>query len=144
MRRSVRYWTALGVKLIGFFLVAFALWFLAHRTVLRVELFSDCWPKALTSYLSLAVSIFVLPGILAVLLHLIVRDQRFRCRVCGRRLRMPVERGSRTRPMTSPPGVDYICPYGHGKLVTETWVSGDPPDEWTTYGDIWDELFTRR
>lgn len=144
MRRSMRYWVVLGIKLVGFLFVALGLWVIAQRTVLRVELFSDRWPKALTSYLSLAVAVFVIPGILACLLHFIFRDQRFRCRICGRRLRMPVEHGSRTHPMTQPPGLAYICPYGHGKLVTETWISGDPPDEWTTYGDIWDELFTRR
>lgn len=144
MRRSLRYWLVLGVKLAGFVVVALCAWFVAHRTILRVELFSDHWPKALTSYLSLAVLVFALPGILAVLLLLIFRDQRFRCRVCGRRLRMPLESGSRSHPMTQTPRVVYICPYGHGKLVTESWISGDAPDQWTTYGDIWDELFSRR
>ena len=44
-------------------------------------------------------------------------DQRYRCRVCLRRLRMPVETGSWSRMLQfGRPRIEYICPYGHGTL----------------------------
>lgn len=144
MQSGARYWAVLAAKLAVFGLITWLLFVTAHATVFRVELFSENWPSAGKSYLSLIASVFLIPGALAILVHLMLRDQRYRCRVCGRRLVMPLDRGSRTRPMTEPPGLEYICAYGHGKLKTETWVSGDPPDEWKEYGDMWEELVTRR
>lgn len=78
-----------------------------------------------------------------VALYFIVRDQRYRCRVCLRRLRMPVETGSWGRMLQfGRPRVEYICPYGHGTLRTsEVQISGLVNPEWTPQsGDIWDEL----
>src|ERR1039457_7667447 len=50
-------------------------------------------------------------------LYLIVRDQRYRCRVCLRRLRMPIATGSWGRILQfGRPRIEYICPYGHGTL----------------------------
>ena len=38
--------------------------------------------------------------------------------------------------------MEYICPYGHGKLnVDEVQISGTVTPEWTEHGNIWDELF---
>jgi hypothetical protein len=40
------------------------------------------------------------------------------------------------------PRIEYICPYGHGKLnVEEIQISGKVQPEWTEHGDIWAELF---
>ena len=48
-------------------------------------------------------------------LYLCILDQRYRCRVCLRRLRMPVETGSWSRMLQlGRPRIEYICPYGHG------------------------------
>ncbi len=53
-------------------------------------------------------------------LYLIIRDQRYRCRVCLRRLRMPVETGSRGFMLQlGRPRTEYICLYGHGTLKEE-------------------------
>jgi hypothetical protein len=79
----------------------------------------------------------------AVAFFFIVRDQRYRCRVCLRRLRMPVETGSWGRMLQfGRPRVEYICPYGHGTLRTnEVQISGLANPEWTPQsGDMWDEL----
>ena len=80
---------------------------------------------------------------LAGLLYISVLDQRYRCRVCLRRLRMPIERGSWSRMfMLGRPEVEYICIYGHGKLnVPELQISGMENPEWKEQGDIWSELF---
>ncbi len=50
-------------------------------------------------------------------LHLIVWDQRYRCRTCLRRLRMPVSAGSWPNMLLfGQPRTEYICLYGHGTL----------------------------
>ncbi|HTM47917.1 MAG TPA: hypothetical protein VL285_04530 [Bryobacteraceae bacterium] len=60
-------------------------------------------------------------------------DQRYRCRVCLRRLRMPVETGSWSRMLQlGRPEIEYICTYGHGRLnVAEVQISGAENPEWT-------------
>lgn len=70
-------------------------------------------------------------------------DQRRRCRVCLRRLRMPVETGSWGRMLLfGRPRIEYICPYGHGTLIEdELQISGLENPEWTRHSDdIWEEL----
>src|SRR5690349_10168397 len=48
-------------------------------------------------------------------LYVIVWDQRYRCRVCLRRLRMPIATGSWSRILQfGQPRIEYICTYGHG------------------------------
>ena len=75
-------------------------------------------------------------------LYLIVLDQRYRCRVCLRRLRMPIVTGSWGRMLLlGRPRVEYICPYGHGKLnVDELQITGSEVPEWTPQGELWEEL----
>src|SRR6266567_6373451 len=72
----------------------------------------------------------------------ILHDQRYRCRVCLRRLRMPVETGSWHRMLLlGRPRMEYICPYGHGTLKEEELqISGLENPEWTESGDPWQEL----
>ncbi len=79
----------------------------------------------------------------AGVLYLIVHDQRYRCRVCLRRLRMPIETGSWGKMLQfGRPRIEYICPYGHGTLkAEELQISGLANPEWTPHSDdIWDEL----
>jgi hypothetical protein len=76
-------------------------------------------------------------------LYLIIRDQRYRCRVCLRRLRMPITTGSWSRTLLfGRPQIEYICPYGHGTLrEDDLHISGLSADEWTPHSDdIWTEL----
>jgi hypothetical protein len=77
-------------------------------------------------------------------LFFIVRDQRYRCRVCLRRLRMPIETGSWGQMLElGRPQTEYICPYGHGSLTAhELQISGLANPEWTRRSDdMWEELF---
>ena len=79
----------------------------------------------------------------AGVLYVIVRDQRYRCRTCLRRLRMPVETGSWGRMLQfGRPRIEYICPYGHGTLKQdELQISGLENPRWTPHsGDMWAEL----
>jgi hypothetical protein len=80
----------------------------------------------------------------AGMLYLIVSDQRYRCRVCLRRLVMPVETGSRGFMLQlGRPRTEYICPYGHGTLRQEQFLtSGLENPEWTAAsGDMWEDLY---
>jgi hypothetical protein len=76
-------------------------------------------------------------------LWLIIWDQRYRCRVCLRRLRMPIETGSWSSILQlGRPRIEYICLYGHGTLKEdEVQISGRSNAEWTPHSDdIWAEL----
>jgi hypothetical protein len=75
------------------------------------------------------------------ILFLIIWDQKLRCRTCGRRLRMPVSKGSHAHVLFGPPRTDYICVYGHGTLkVPELAISGRETPKWKENQDIWKEL----
>jgi hypothetical protein len=79
----------------------------------------------------------------AVTVKFIIMDQQHRCRVCLRRLRMPVETGSWSYMLQlGRPRIEYICPYGHGTLKEdELQISGTAEPEWTPHSDdIWEEL----
>jgi hypothetical protein len=91
-------------------------------------------------YTSMAGVCFLL-GYLVV--YFAIRDQQYRCRMCLRRMRMPVFRGSWSMMLQfGRPKMEYICPYGHGKLgVAELQIAGRENPEWTAHGEIWDELF---
>jgi hypothetical protein len=80
------------------------------------------------------------------LFYLAFWDQRYRCRTCLRKLRMPIETGSWGYMLQlGRPRIEYICPYGHGTLnVDEVQISGKVHAEWTEHGDMWDELFAGR
>jgi hypothetical protein len=103
-------------------------------------------PRPLFSIHTRAVSLSTLSGLWflfsAGLLYLCILDQRYRCRVCLRRLRMPIETGSWGRMfMLGRPRTEYICTYGHGKLnVDELQISGLENPEWTPHEDMWEEL----
>jgi hypothetical protein len=76
------------------------------------------------------------------MVYVCIWDQRYRCRVCLRRLRMPIETGSWGRMLLlGRPRIEYICPYGHGTLKEEELhISGLDNPEWTESRDMWEEL----
>ncbi len=76
------------------------------------------------------------------LAYLVVWDQRYRCRTCLRRLRMPVHAGSWPNMLLiGQPRTEYICVYGHGTYkVPEVQITGSTRD-WAPHEDnIWKEL----
>jgi hypothetical protein len=78
----------------------------------------------------------------AGLLWAIAWDQRYRCRSCLRRLRMPIHTGSWTHVLLGAPCTEYICTYGHGTLkVAELQITGMQNPDWEPHEDIWKELF---
>ena len=72
----------------------------------------------------------------------VIWDQRYRCRTCLRRLRMPIQTGSWTYVLlVGRPQTEYICPYGHGTLkVEELQITGRQGPDWEPHEDMWKEL----
>lgn len=82
-------------------------------------------------------------GLIAVgLVYLALLDQRYRCRTCLRRLRMPVTRGSWNHLFLGPPRTEYICTYGHGTLrVPDVHLASPEKTDWHPIDDMWRELY---
>jgi hypothetical protein len=72
----------------------------------------------------------------------VIWDQRYRCRTCLRRLRMPIQTGSWTHSfLIGRPQIEYICLYGHGTLkVEELQITGHTEPDWEPHEDMWKEL----
>lgn len=67
-------------------------------------------------------------------------DQKYRCRVCLARLRMPLTQGDWAHAtLIAPPQLEWICPRGHGALRQEEFqLGGGKPDRWTPNdSDFW-------
>jgi hypothetical protein len=143
VKSHIRYWGFLLLKLAGAGMgAACSLWFLNLFWRPYTPLFqfnADKFPFDLAYTTLVGVWFLFAYG----LFYLAVWDQRYRCRTCLRRLRMPIETGSWGYMLQlGRPQIEYICPYGHGKLnVDEVQISGAVSPEWTDQGDIWDELF---
>jgi len=72
---------------------------------------------------------------------LVIFDQRYRCRTCLRRLRMPILTGDWTHILLGRPRTEYICPFGHGTLkVDEVQITGHQQPDWQPHEDMWKEL----
>jgi hypothetical protein len=76
------------------------------------------------------------------LIALAIIDQKYRCRTCARRLRMPVHVGSWGRAtLFAPPKTEYICPFGHGTMSQrELQITGRENADWVEHQSIWEEL----
>ncbi len=138
----MRYWGYFIGKLAGAAVGMYALW-LAMQALLpepvefmRVKMggFTQdlTWTLAYLLYWLLAC------GVLAF----VVWDQRRRCRICLRRLRMPIHTGNWGLALLfAPPQTESICPFGHGTLASpETHTSTAQPESWERHGDMWEEL----
>ena len=139
----MRYWGYLALKLLG------GLAFLgALRAGLRWMLPK---PQAYVTYnglnpvghdLTHTIAYFIFFLLCAGVIYLVFHDQKYRCRSCARKLRMPVLRGSwNSMLLLGRPHTEYICPYGHGTLkVPELQITGKEPIDWASHQDIWKEL----
>ena len=148
----MRYWAYLAAKIVLAGAAMFGLLMLLNRYWPASPPFQVGHGKDTVSYLpprfaydlgyTLAVLVWFLLCTAAV--YFIFFDQKYRCRVCLRKLRMPIETGSWSRMlMFGRPRIEYICPYGHGTLKEdELQISGLENPEWTPHSDdIWDELY---
>src|SRR5262249_26391622 len=136
----MKYWSYLAAKLAVLAGVLFGLrWALVKAIRPRVNLPYE--PFATDLGYTFA---FMLFTIFAMgLLWAVIWDQRYRCRTCLRRLRMPILHGSWTGVLLGRPRTEYICPYGHGTLkVEELQITGHDEPDWEPHEDIWTELYS--
>ncbi|MDP9052766.1 MAG: hypothetical protein M3N93_00455 [Acidobacteriota bacterium] len=143
LRHHLRYWGFLLLKFAAAgFGAGFALWFLnlfwaPHTKLFHLAMGEFSYDLLYTFlagvWFQLSFGLFCLA----------IWDQRYRCRTCLRRLCMPIETGSWGSILQlGRPKMEYICPYGHGKLnIEELQFTGKAAPEWTEQGDIWEELF---
>ncbi len=71
-----------------------------------------------------------------------IADQQKRCRVCLRRLTMPVDVGRPGSVLLNFAGTEMVCEDGHGMLyVPESESNSLERDRWRTLDESWAELF---
>lgn len=135
VKQGMRYWGFLFLKClmaggiaIGLFLLENVFWPEPHG-----------YDTTYMAYLVISCITFIIS---LGLFYLAILDQRYRCRVCLRRLRMPVNTGSWSKMLQfGRPHTEYICVYGHGKLnIPELHFTGVEESAWTEHGDYWSEL----
>ena len=141
MTAFLRYWGWFALKIAGATAVTALLYAVLRNTLFRMEYLNQRFDIIQFTFDGVLFGFFILPMVWVALVVLAVRDQRIRCRVCGRKLRMPLTQGSYSALLLDHPGLEYVCPYGHGKLLLEYWVAVQPEPKWTKYGNIWQELF---
>jgi hypothetical protein len=139
----MRYWAYLAGKVVVAVAPLYGLLALIERTVPATP--KDAWPRLHNMNQELLGALYLLGWFLLCtgVLYLIVWDQRRRCRVCLRKLRMPIETGSRSYMLQlGQPRIESICPYGHGTLKEdELQITGRDNPEWKANSDdIWEEL----
>lgn len=139
----MRYWAYLLGKLIAVAALSQGLYLALYRLFPAQEEFGKTYPPRLAQDLGFTLAMGFWFLFFCGLLYLTIWDQRYRCRVCLRRLRMPIETGSWSRMLQfGRPEIEYICTYGHGRLnVAEVQISGSQNPEWTPgKNDYWAEL----
>lgn len=138
---SARYWLWFAFKLVAVAVFGVISYLIAARTLFPSYALNSTFNKVQNTVDGLLMGFWLIPLVCAGLLYLCVVDQRYRCRTCLRKLRMPVNKGSRSALLLNHPGTEWVCPYGHGKLLVQVWVSDRNETTWTRHGDMWTELF---
>lgn len=138
----MRYWGLLAGKFAGIAAVALgARWILlqALPVPLHTKLYKH---NPVTTDLTWSFAFLLLFLALTGLGWAAVIDQKYRCRTCCRRLRMPVATGSWDKAVIfSRPKMEWICPYGHGTMnVPQLQITGSEPTKWEEHEDMWKEL----
>lgn len=143
-KQMMRYWAILAAKLAGAAAILYVIWWgltLWYRPPVHIVIWRQ---SAFLHDLNWTTAMFLYNLLAQGLLFWTVRDQRRRCRTCGRILRMPVSHGSYGQMLLfGRPRTEYICVYGHGTLtVPELHVSGREPSSWAPHTeDMWKELY---
>ncbi len=138
----MKYWGYLVAKLMA---AALLMW--AGRSIVRLlfrspAIFLDQPLEPFMHDLGYTTAMMLFFVYCAGLVYLVVWDQRYHCRTCLRRLRMPVIKGSWPNMLLfGQPRTEYICIYGHGTLkVPEVQITGAGQDWEPHDDDIWKEL----
>ena len=139
----MRYWGILVAKIVVASLALYAVWYGLWAAYTPPEHIARWNHSPFLHDLNWTTTMFLYNLLVQGVLFLIIWDQRYRCRTCGRRLRMPVQTGRYAQMLLyGRPKLEYICTYGHGTLkVPELRFSGKEPNAWEPHDDdIWKEL----
>jgi hypothetical protein len=139
----MKYWLFFTAKLALIAAVLRGIWWLMEATLPAPPAIGPYQLGRFGQDLPWTTAIFVFCLLGVGLTFLAVLDQRYRCRTCLRRLRMPVATGSWDAMLQfGRPKMEYICPFGHGTLdVHELQFAGRKGDDWRKNDDdIWREL----
>jgi hypothetical protein len=140
----MRYWAYLVAKLgvaAGFLYVLFK--FVVFELPKPETFFFARVRDPFTQDLSYTLAMFLYTLVAVGTVWLVVWDQKYRCRTCLLRLRMPILTGAWTQVLFGAPRTEYICPYGHGTLkVAELQITGRQQPAWEPHADIWKELYS--
>lgn len=133
----MKYWAYLAAKLAVAGVFLYGLW---YAVLLLLLTFDAMRAEPVVAYI---IVILLVPLLGFTICAFIVRDQLLRCRSCGRRMRMPLGKGSLSHLfLRGRPRLEYICIYGHGTLkVPEERIGGSGTSDWQPHSDdIWKEL----
>ena len=142
----MKYWSFLAAKLMAIGAVLWGLWIglafvwqpqpepvFIQRHMVKLNPFG--------THLGYTAAMMALWLVAVGLVYLAVLDQRYRCRACLRRLRMPVSSGEWDQILLGRPRTDYICLFGHGTLrVPELHLASPELVKWKPIDDMWKEL----
>jgi hypothetical protein len=139
----MKYWGLLVAKLLVAGAGLYAVWLGLHSSYPSPEHVTRWGHEMFLHDLPWTTIMFLYNLLCNGVLFLIILDQRYRCRTCARRLRMPITTGRYGHTLLfGPPRTEYICLYGHGTLkVPELHITGREMDNWEPHDqDIWKEL----
>jgi hypothetical protein len=139
----MKYWAYLVAKLAAVGGLLYGLRWVIGRTFPTPDTFMYVRPDPFAHDLAYTFLMLLYSLVGMGLLWAVVWDQRYRCRTCLRRLRMPIQTGSWTHILFGAPTTEYICPYGHGTLkVAELQITGRQEPDWEPHQDMWKELWS--
>ena len=140
----MRYWSILAAKLLVAGGALYAIWVAMHLRYTPPEHVARWNHSPFLHDLNYTGQLFLFNLLVQGVIFLIIWDQRYRCRTCGRRLRMPIMTGRYAQMLLyGKPKLEYICTYGHGTLkVPELHIGGKEPNSWEPHDDMWKELYS--
>jgi hypothetical protein len=139
----MKYWGLLVAKLAAGVLFMRVLWVAIRVFFVGPVLFLGMEQKPFAHDLGFTTAMLVYFLACLGVVYAIIWDQRYRCRTCLRRLRMPMTAGSWPNMLLfGQPRTEYICVYGHGTLsVPDVQITGTESPDWAPHDDdIWKEL----
>jgi hypothetical protein len=139
----MKYWGYLVAKVSVAAATLYVLWRVIASMFPPLKPFMEGGPNPVTRSLNLTFTMLLFSLVVVGVLWVVAWDQRYRCRTCLRKLRMPIQTGSWTHVLLGAPRTEYICPYGHGTLkVFELQITGRQEPDWEPHQDMWKELFS--
>ena len=138
----MKYWAYLIAKLVVAAGLVYGFGWLINRLLPPQKAFLDGGKFPAHYDLLVNIALMLLALFAIGITWLIIWDQRYRCRTCLRRLRMPLTAGSWPNMLLiGQPRTEYICIYGHGTLIVpEVQLTGGASSDWEPHEDMWTEL----